>query len=148
MHLCLYISKDRDNAITAYPLESILAETSARFMNNKDIGMADIIYLLIFAIQNFVVEAGYREELVCCLLFLIAWDHAYNNQYNGNMLKGSYYSSSLTLDQFLETLIASKHYNIIQKQLKETFSPISKTSLVNARVQFIYFATVTYTSSK
>ncbi|CAG8834999.1 27161_t:CDS:2, partial [Racocetra persica] len=119
MHLCLDISEDRECIITSMPSEPVLAEASARIMNDPDVCFTELINQLSSALKKGVVEAGYRGELTARLLLLRAWDDCNKKKHPRGTDVGNDYSRFVTINEFLRSLLADNVYNKIENRLGE-----------------------------
>ncbi|CAG8854769.1 20013_t:CDS:1, partial [Gigaspora margarita] len=59
MRLCINILEDRKYVVTSMPTEPVLAEASARIMNDPYVSLTELINQLSEALKKGVVEAGY-----------------------------------------------------------------------------------------
>ncbi|CAG8831877.1 11791_t:CDS:1, partial [Gigaspora margarita] len=147
MHLCLNISDDREYVVTSMPTEPVLAEASARIMNDPTVRLAELINQLSSALKKGVVEAGYRGELTARLLLLKAWDNCIQKKHPGSRDIGNDYSHFMTINEFLKSLLADNVYKKIEDNLK-TQVKFTGTTFGEAYIKFTHFINVTYTPNR
>ncbi|CAG8852198.1 13669_t:CDS:1, partial [Gigaspora margarita] len=147
MHLCLNISDDREYVITSMPTEPVLAEASARIMNDPNVRLTELINQLSSAHKKGVVEAGYRGELTARLLLLKAWDNCIQKKYPGSRDVGNDYSRFMTINEFLKSLLADEVYKKIEDRLNKRVN-FTGTKFGEAYIKFTHFINVTYTPKR
>ena len=147
MHLCLNISEDRECVITSMPTEPVLAEASARIMNDPNVRFTELINQLSSAHKKGVVEAGYRGELTARLLLLKAWDNCIQKKHPGSRDVGNDYSRFVTINEFLKSLLADNVYKKIEDHLKMQVK-FTGMKFGEAYIKFTHFINVTYTPER
>ncbi|CAG8772474.1 11839_t:CDS:1, partial [Racocetra fulgida] len=121
MRLCINILEDRKYVVTSMPTEPVLAEASARIMNDPHVSLTELINQLSEALKKGVVEAGYRGELTARLLLLNAWDCCIKKK---NEKEKSFDDTDIifrfvTIEDFLRSLLADNVYEKIENRLEK-----------------------------
>uniref|UniRef100_A0A1D1XK08 Cytochrome c-type biogenesis protein CycH n=1 Tax=Anthurium amnicola TaxID=1678845 RepID=A0A1D1XK08_9ARAE len=150
MWLCLHVSEERDRITTSLPSEPILAEAASRIINDPSVDVSELLNVLASTFREGVVLGGYRGELVARFLLLRAWDVACNKRITSTTLTVSnQYSLSMTLGDFLKTLLVAETYKELAPYLEdEKDSAYIQSTLCNALIRFTHFIKVTYTPSR
>ncbi|CAJ0637020.1 7278_t:CDS:2, partial [Entrophospora sp. SA101] len=135
MALCSYVSPDRQRLYIGYSSEPILAEASAILMSDIK-NYSHLLKTLCNSVEDGIVDAGFRGELVAKLLLLRAWDKCCNLQIEP-MTK---YAIPITVKDFLLSLLGEKNYQMAFSDLDE--------NLASGILFFNHFYGLEYTPDK
>ncbi|CAG8831448.1 30742_t:CDS:1, partial [Racocetra persica] len=147
MRLCIKVLEDRKYIVTAMPTEPVLAEASARIMNDPHISLTELINKLSEALKKGVVEAGYRGELTARLLLLNAWDCCIKKKILDDTNISKNYFRFVTLEEFLKSLLVDNVYEKIKNRLEETVK-FTGRKFSEAYIKFTHFINITYTPKR
>ncbi|CAG8841880.1 12447_t:CDS:2, partial [Gigaspora margarita] len=148
MRLCISVLEDRKYVVTSMSTEPVLAEASARIMNDSDISLTKLINQLSEALKKGVVEAGYRGELTARLLLLNAWDCCIKKKIldekktNDTNISKNYFRF-VTLEEFLKSLLVDNVYEKIKNRLEETVK-FTGRKFGEAYINFTHFINIRY----
>ncbi|CAG8805753.1 15781_t:CDS:2, partial [Gigaspora margarita] len=154
LRLCINILEDREYVVTSMPTEPLLAEASARIMNDPYISPIELINQLSSALKKGIVEAGYRGELTARLLLLNAWDRCIKKKsiddrkkdFNDTNASENYFRF-VTIEEFLRSLLADNVYEKIENRLEKKVE-FTGRKFCEAYVKFTHFINITYTPDR
>ena len=70
MATSIAVSQDRENILVIYPSEPILSEAALKIIEVTD-NQTFVLDRLEYSLKNGLVKAGFREELVACIILIL-----------------------------------------------------------------------------